>query len=80
MLRFFDISGKRVLQKRRALPMTESLQSLQPREEPAMIIFGQSAPSLKRFIAQTALGDSARRMALKMALAFIGHAEGVAQR
>jgi len=51
--------------------MTRSLESHRPQEGLAMVIFTESAQSLKGFIGKTGLGTLARLMVLRMVLAFI---------
>ena len=53
--------------------MTRSLNSLRSQEGPSTIIVAESAGNLKRFIERTSLSEVARRMVLRMVLAFIMH-------
>jgi hypothetical protein len=53
--------------------MTGSLESHQSQEELAMVIVSESAAALKGFIAKSGLGELARAMLLRTALAFMLH-------
>jgi hypothetical protein len=53
--------------------MTSSLESHQPKEGLAMVMFQETVQSLKRFIGKSTLGDYARLMVMRMVLTFIMH-------
>jgi hypothetical protein len=53
--------------------MTSSLESHQSQEELAMVIVSESAAALKGFLAKSGLGELARGMLLRTALAFMLH-------